>query len=364
MTDLEPSLMTIGEFARATGLTASALRFYADSGLLPPADVDGVSGYRRYAPGQVGQARLLRRLREIGTPLSAVAQILDAEPAEAARLVDDHLRQLSDDTTLARDRGAAIIADLAGAHRDVPVRVRGPVFAAAVDQVLTATVDDRNHAILNTVRIESDCATGTLTLVATDRVRLAIRTLAVAATGDTGWAATVSVDDLRAGLATIRRCPTLELDHSAAGLTLTGGDSRLHCRTTTEPYPDYRLMLSGLSDPATSVIISGTGLRRLLETLDSEHITITIGESALSVAPAGGDASPTILPATVAGPPMAIAFAVTTLYPAVTTTLGDDLLLDLRTPDRPVTVRSANDGGLITLVMPVSLTDPGGTRER
>lgn len=354
--------MTIGEFARVTGLTASALRFYADSGLLPPADVDGVSGYRRYAPGQVGRARLLRRLREIGTPLSVVAQILDAGPAEAARLVDDHLRQLSDDTTLARDRGAAIIADLAGVRRDVPVRVRGPVFAAAVDQVLTATVDDRNHTILNTVRIESDCATGTLTLVATDRVRLAIRTLAVAVAGDTGWAATVSVDDLRAGLATIRRSPTLELDHSAAGLTLTGGDSRLHCRTTPEPYPDYRLMLSGLSDPATSVIVSGTGLRRVLETLDAEYITMTIGESALSVAVA--DAPPTVLPATVSGPPMTIAFAVTTLYPAVTTTVGDDLLLDLRAPDQPVTVRSANDGDLITLVMPVSLTDPGGTRER
>ena len=350
--------MTIGEFANSTGLTASALRFYADSGLLPPADVDGASGYRRYAPDQVGRARLLRRLREIGTPLSAVAQILDAGPAEAARLVDDHLRQLSDDATLARDRGAGIIADLAGGRRGAPVSVRGPVFAAAVDQVLTATVDDRYHTILNTVRIESDCATGTLTLVATDRVRLAIRTLAVSSAGDTDWAATVLVDDLRAGLESVRRSSTLELEHSSSRATLTCGDNQVHCRTTTEPYPDYQLMLSGLAYPTTSVIVSGTALRRTLETLDADHITVITGEATLSVAAAGADAPPTVLPATVTGPPMTLAFAVTTLYPAVTTTLGDDLLLDLRAPDQPVTVRSADDGDLITLVMPVARECP------
>jgi DNA polymerase-3 subunit beta len=204
MTTSDPRFMSIGEFAGLTGLTASALRFYADSGLLPPADIDGTSGYRRYAPAQVGRARLLRRLREIGTPLSAAAQILDAGPVEAAQLVDDHLRQLSDDTALARARGAGIVADLVGVRRGTPVSVCGPVLAAAVDQVLTATVDDRDHSILNTVRIESDCTTGTLTLVATDRVRMAIRTLAASAAGDTDWAATLLVDDLQAQLATIR----------------------------------------------------------------------------------------------------------------------------------------------------------------
>ncbi len=40
--------MPIGVFARRSGLTSSALRFYADSGLLPPAEVDGVSGCRYY----------------------------------------------------------------------------------------------------------------------------------------------------------------------------------------------------------------------------------------------------------------------------------------------------------------------------
>lgn len=356
MTTSDPQLMTIGEFARVTGLTASALRFYADSGLLLPADIDGISGYRRYVPDQVARARLLRRLREIATPLSTAADILDAAPAEAAQLVDDHVRQLSEDATLARDRGARIIADLVDSRGGAPVSVRGPVLAAAVDKVLTATVDDRQHTILNTVRIESDCTTGTLTLVATDRVRLAIRTLAVSDAGDTSWAATVSVDDLRSHLATIRRCPTLTIEHMTARITFTCGDNQLHCRTTMEPYPDYQLMLSGLPDPTTFVIVSGTALRRTLEILDADHITMAIADANLSVAPARGTTPPVVLPATVHGTPMTIGFALTTLYPAVATALGDDLLLDLRAPDLPVTVRSADEGDLITLVMPVDLT--------
>ncbi|MBY8852436.1 MerR family DNA-binding transcriptional regulator, partial [Saccharothrix sp. MB29] len=44
----DPELLTIGAFARSSGLTAGALRFYADSGLLPPASVDDSSGYRYY----------------------------------------------------------------------------------------------------------------------------------------------------------------------------------------------------------------------------------------------------------------------------------------------------------------------------
>jgi hypothetical protein len=44
-------LMSIGEFARRSGLSANALRLYDELGLLPPARVDASSGYRFYAPG-------------------------------------------------------------------------------------------------------------------------------------------------------------------------------------------------------------------------------------------------------------------------------------------------------------------------
>jgi DNA-binding transcriptional MerR regulator len=41
------SLVSIGEFARRTLLTAKALRIYHRIGLLLPASIDEASGYRR-----------------------------------------------------------------------------------------------------------------------------------------------------------------------------------------------------------------------------------------------------------------------------------------------------------------------------
>ena len=45
--------LSIGEFARRTGLSVSAVRFYGDRGLLVPASVDPGTGYRSYDETQV-----------------------------------------------------------------------------------------------------------------------------------------------------------------------------------------------------------------------------------------------------------------------------------------------------------------------
>lgn len=60
--------MPIGVFVQRSGLTSSALQFYADSGLLNPAEIDPVSGYRYYSSDQVTRATVLRQLREIAVP--------------------------------------------------------------------------------------------------------------------------------------------------------------------------------------------------------------------------------------------------------------------------------------------------------
>ncbi len=64
--------LTISEFARLVGLAPSALRFYDDCGLLPPAEVDATNGYRYYDKSQQPRAQLLRDLREIDLPLADV----------------------------------------------------------------------------------------------------------------------------------------------------------------------------------------------------------------------------------------------------------------------------------------------------
>jgi DNA-binding transcriptional MerR regulator/effector-binding domain-containing protein len=77
-------LLTIGEFSKMTYLSVKALRHYHDVGLLAPAAVDPVTGYRRYGADQVGTAQAIRRFRELDMPIDEVRRVLDA-PDDAAR---------------------------------------------------------------------------------------------------------------------------------------------------------------------------------------------------------------------------------------------------------------------------------------
>ena len=66
--------MTISEFARLVGLAPSALRFYDDCGLLPPAEVDATNGYRYYDASQA--QHLLALARNGGTEMSLMLAAL------------------------------------------------------------------------------------------------------------------------------------------------------------------------------------------------------------------------------------------------------------------------------------------------
>lgn len=82
-------LLSIGRFARVTGLTVRAVRHYGELGLLQPAHVDPDSGYRYYEPDQVADAAAIRRLRFLELALDEIREILEADdPAlTQARLV-------------------------------------------------------------------------------------------------------------------------------------------------------------------------------------------------------------------------------------------------------------------------------------
>lgn len=91
-------LLTIGEFARLTHLTPTALRIYGDADLLRPAEVDPDTGYRRYAHEQIETARLIGLLRAAGVGLleigAIVAADLDGDVDTAADRLDRHLHRI------------------------------------------------------------------------------------------------------------------------------------------------------------------------------------------------------------------------------------------------------------------------------
>jgi len=115
-------LFSIGRFAQLTGLTAKALRHYDELGLLRPARVDEVTGYRWYALEQGRDAVAIRRLRGFELPLDEIAELLCG---------DDELLRERLAVQRARLEGRAVVTErmiealdrvLRGEEELVPVR--------------------------------------------------------------------------------------------------------------------------------------------------------------------------------------------------------------------------------------------------
>jgi DNA-binding transcriptional MerR regulator len=90
---LRSKLITIGGFARLSGLTVKALRHYDDVGLLEPAWVDPETGYRWYALTQARTAAAICRLRALEVPLEEIRAIL-ADPGSTAERLLVHRSRL------------------------------------------------------------------------------------------------------------------------------------------------------------------------------------------------------------------------------------------------------------------------------
>ncbi|MGY1742481.1 MULTISPECIES: MerR family transcriptional regulator [unclassified Blastococcus] len=84
---MDAPLLRVGEFLRRTRLSPKALRLYAAQGLLPPAHVDPVSGYRLWSADQVERARVIALLRRAGMPLARVRDVVDLGPAARSAAV-------------------------------------------------------------------------------------------------------------------------------------------------------------------------------------------------------------------------------------------------------------------------------------
>lgn len=114
------ALMNIGDFARESGLSAKALRLYDELGLLPPAEVDPFSGYRRYAPAQLRQARLVAGLRLVGMPLARIRQVSLLPVGAAAAEIEAYWRQTEADHASRRRALLDLVAGLRDRESPMP----------------------------------------------------------------------------------------------------------------------------------------------------------------------------------------------------------------------------------------------------
>ncbi len=90
--------MSIGEAARTCGLTASALRYYEQAGLIPAVARNG-SGRRVFGETDLAWIRYAVCLRSLGMGVADIARYVDAAEradgtAEQMALLAEHLQQM------------------------------------------------------------------------------------------------------------------------------------------------------------------------------------------------------------------------------------------------------------------------------
>lgn len=104
----DTGLYTIGELARRTGLSVKTIRFYSDSGVVPPTDRTH-SGYRLYDVTAVTRLELVRTLRELGAGLDDIRHVL-ADRTTVGQLASAHLELLEGQLRQLRTRRAVLRA--------------------------------------------------------------------------------------------------------------------------------------------------------------------------------------------------------------------------------------------------------------
>ncbi|MEU7794266.1 MerR family transcriptional regulator [Micromonospora tulbaghiae] len=387
MTAVESELRSIGELARASGLTVSALRFYDRSGVLAPARVDPVTGYRWYTEEQVDPARLVAGLRRVGMPLAGIAEALRHRhrPAEVHRLLDAHLRRLEDGLADARRELSRIRSLIDPEETIVTTRLvlSRTDLAAAVDAVRFAVGADPDLPVLSGVLVEVE--PDGVRLVATDRHRLAVARVAGTVDGPpvSALLPVAPVDELRA-LLDAEGAETAEVVVAADRVTVTVAGRPVTAEPLPYDFPDYRRLLrTQLGDlPAYRIPFDGAALRAAL-TADGvpvchrahegvEHEVVALGldgrgELRLvdpnAVVGAGGAAGAGGAGgaggadgAAGAGGPDALRVAVNREYLLDALGSGDgQLVLELDGPIAPLAVRRADDADAFSVLMPVRL---------
>jgi len=135
--------MSIGQAAGASGVSAKMIRYYEQTGLVPPAE-RLESGYRVYTDADVHRLRFIRRARDLGFSLAEIDDLLNLwhdtsrRSADVKRIASSHIASLRERIDTLNQMVATlqhlvdccagdhrpecpILSDLEDPHDDLPV---------------------------------------------------------------------------------------------------------------------------------------------------------------------------------------------------------------------------------------------------
>ncbi len=108
-------MFTVGQVARAAGVSTKAVRLYEARGLLPVA-ARNAAGYRVFEASDVDTVRFIRRFRSLGLGLDAAAEILTTHHSGAVpcgrtgQLLDQRITEIDHTLRELRELRATLVA--------------------------------------------------------------------------------------------------------------------------------------------------------------------------------------------------------------------------------------------------------------
>ncbi|MBT2452822.1 MerR family transcriptional regulator [Streptomyces sp. ISL-43] len=355
----------IGEMARASGLSVSALRFYDGAGVLVPAWVDPVTGYRWYGPEQLEEAGLLARLRRAGMPLADIRLVLagwsGADTDLVRKLLTAHLRRLELGLADARSEFSTVrvLLELRENPMALPsttavrLTVSAPELAAALDTVRFAASTDPELPTLGGVLF--DIEGEVLRVVATDRYRMA-----VAQTGTTGHGgprvqAIVPSPLADAMRALLSRDTSVQLTVEGDRVALETGELEAAGQRLDHDFPDYRRLVR--LPAGRRALVDVPAFRKAVETgpVRANEVRGQDGVSCdLSVLKVTADGVVAVCEDG-DGDQDLVAVNRDFLLDALAAGARDELFLEFGAPKAPLAIRRTDTEDAFSLLMPVLL---------
>lgn len=356
---------SIGEMSRDSGLAVSALRFYDRTGVLVPARVDPVNGYRWYSPAQLEEARLLARLRRAGMSPADIRLVLagwsSADKDLVSELLQAHLRRLERELSDARAEFSTLQELLMRRENtltSVPtistrLTASAPELAAALDAVRFAVSADPELPMLRGLLF--DVEGEALRVVATDRYRMAVAHAGVG--GHDGPAVQVIVpaplaDAMRA-LLNGEEDVRLAMDGDRVTLETEGGQAS--GRRLDHDFPDYRRLVQ--LPAGRRALVEAADFRNAVEggPVRPSDVRDQDGTSCdLSVLKVADDGNVIICDDGDDAPDQ-VAVNRDFLLDALAAGGRDQLILEFGAPTAPVAIRHPDDEETFSLLMPVRL---------